>query len=288
MRSAIATVGFAVVCVATPTVAHAQQSAAAEVSDPWEHFNRGLYAVNDGIDHAVFEPVARGYRAVTPQPVRHGIANFLNNLRAPVIFANDLLQGSPRRAGVTAARFGINTTVGILGFFDPAAHVGFARHDSDFGQTLGVWGVGSGPYLFVPLFGPMNVRDGVGHLVDVGLDPLTWAKFHGDDTARVTRAVVGAVSARESVLDSVDDVRRTSIDPYASIRNSYGLLRISAIQNGRGGVQDLPDLQDIPDVPGTAAPTRPTGQQSLNDQSSQSPSLAEPPQAPTSQSGEKP
>jgi phospholipid-binding lipoprotein MlaA len=243
VRRALTALGIATACLATPSLAYAQDVAA----DPWEGFNRGLFAVNETIDKAVLEPVARGYRAVTPTFLREGVSNFLRNLRSPVIFANDVLQGEPSRAGVTAARFGVNTTIGIGGIFDPASPMGLERHDEDFGQTLGVWGVDAGPYLFLPLLGPSSVRDTVGSVVDLAFDPLNWAKFDEADDVRAGRVVLTGLAARESALDAVDEVRRTSLDPYASIRTSYDLLRQSAIQNGRPSVQDLPDFGTIPD-----------------------------------------
>ena len=134
--------------------------------DPWEDFNRAMFATHETVDRAVLEPVARGYRAVTPQPVRNSVRSFLRNLRSPVILANDLLQGEFGRAGRTVARFGLNSTVGFLGLFDPATGLGIERHEEDFGQTLAVWGVDSGPYLFIPLMGP-TMRDGGGRIVDI-------------------------------------------------------------------------------------------------------------------------
>lgn len=243
MRGVLKFVAFAA-CVAVPSLASAQEA----VSDPWERTNRNLFAIHEGVDQAVLEPVARGYRAVTPTPVRQGVRNVLRNLRGPVIFANDVLQGEFGRAGTTAARFGINTTIGIAGLFDPATTVGFERHDEDFGQTLAVWGVDAGPYIFVPLLGPTNVRDASGRFVDMAFDPLQWAE--GDDIplARGVRGAMTGVSAREQVLETVDDIRANSIDPYATIRTSYALLRASAIQNGRADVQDLPDFDDIPET----------------------------------------
>ena len=138
-------------CLAVPTVASAQDAApesvqpAADTGDPWEGFNRGLFGIHQSVDHAVLAPVARGYRAVTPSPLRTGVLNFLRNLKGPVIFANDVLQGEVNRAGTTAGRFAINTTIGVAGIFDPAPSMGLERHEEDFGQTLAVWGVPSGP-----------------------------------------------------------------------------------------------------------------------------------------------
>lgn len=216
--------------------------------DPWEGFNRAMFATHEAVDRAVLEPVGRGYRAVTPDPVRRSIRAFLRNLRTPVILANDLLQGEFERAGRTVVRFGLNTTVGFLGFFDPATGLGIEGHEEDFGQTLAVWGVDSGPYLFIPLLGPTTLRDGGGRIVDIALDPFSYAQFKNADTFRIARTAVGGVAARESVLDTIDGIRRDSMDPYATIRTSYILLRQSAVQNGRQNVQDLPDFEDTYDL----------------------------------------
>src|SRR5262245_13984825 len=142
--------------------------------DPWEPMNRRLFATHEALDQRLLAPTARGYRRVTPSPVRTGVSNFLRNLRGPQIFANDVLQGEFRRAGVTAARFGVNTALGFFGLFDPATGMGLERHTEDFGQTLAVWGAPEGPYIFVPVFGPTNVRDGVGAVVNLAFDPFNW------------------------------------------------------------------------------------------------------------------
>jgi phospholipid-binding lipoprotein MlaA len=244
MRGVLSALAFAA-CAAAPDLARAQD----EAGDPWEGFNRDLYAVHESVDRAVLEPIARGYRAVTPSPLRQGVLNFLRNLRGPVIFANDVLQGQFSRAGVTAARFGLNTTIGVAGVFDPASSMGLERHDEDFGQTLAVWGVDEGPYVFVPLLGPTTVRDGAGRIVDIVFDPLTWARGDDADAWRAGRTATAGVAAREQVLEAVDDVRRDSIDPYVTIRTTYGLLRRSAIQNGPAEVQDLPEFDEINEEP---------------------------------------
>jgi phospholipid-binding lipoprotein MlaA len=243
MRAAVSGLTLAIV-LATPSLAAAQEA----IGDPWEGLNRDLYAVHDSVDQAVLEPVARGYRAVTPRPVRQGVLNFLRNLRGPVIFANDVLQGEVSRAGTTAARFGVNTTIGIVGIFDPATSIGLERHDEDFGQTLAVWGVESGPYLFIPLMGPTTVRDASGRIVDIVFDPLTWVGGDDVDEYVAARTVTAGIAAREQVIEVVDDVRRDSVDPYVSIRTSYSLLRESAIANGDSNVQDLPDFDDFPEA----------------------------------------
>lgn len=264
MRGSITLITLAA-ALAAPALAYAQDAPALEAApaaqveptaqteptavpsegDPWQGFNRSMFSVHESVDQAVVEPVARGYRAVTPGPVRQGVRNFLRNLRAPVIFANDVLQAEGNRGLTTAARFAVNTTIGIVGVFDPATSMGLEYHDEDFGQTLAVWGVDEGPYLFVPLMGPSNVRDTTGRIIDGMIDPLSY--LDGDDatTFRATRGVLTGVSVREQLLESVDDVRRDSLDPYSTIRSSYELLRESAIQNGQADVQDLPEFDDI-------------------------------------------
>jgi phospholipid-binding lipoprotein MlaA len=251
-----------------------------------------MYGVNDGIDRAVLEPVARGYHAVTPGFVRTGVANFLDNLALPVTFVNDLLQGQVKRAGVTAARLGINSTLGLFGLLDPATDFGFARHNEDFGQTLAVWGVGTGPYLFLPLVGPTTIRDGAGRIVDLAFDPLNWARFHHDNDARVARLVVGGISDREQLLDAIDTLRRTSIDPYSSVLATYTLTRESEIRNGLPADEDSPSSEDTtePAPDGGAAPeTPPAGaNQTPGDQQSLSGAQATTPGATSTTPGDKP
>lgn len=237
-----------------PSLGMAQTS----TGDPLESVNRAVFAFNDSIDKVALEPLARGYRAVTPEPVRGGVSNVLANLRAPVILANDLLQAEPRRAGNTAGRFWINTTLGIVGVFDVAQRMGLERHEEDFGQTLGKWGVVTGPYLVLPLLGPSTLRDATGRIIDTGLDPLTYAQFDGDDATRATRTGMTVLSGRERALEAVDNVRANSIDPYVSVRSAYLLLRQSAVQNGQTNVQDLPEFEETPEQP-ESMPDEPEG-----------------------------
>lgn len=250
----------AVACFTSPALAQEAGAPVSEVTvnDPAEGFNRSMYGVNDTLDRALLEPTAKAYRAVTPGFFRTGVRNFLRNLRGPVIFANDVLQGEFARAGTTAGRFGVNTTIGLLGVIDIADDVGLERHDEDFGQTLAVWGVGAGPYLYLPLIGPTTVRDGAGMIVDVALSPLTWAEFDGDDEFMAARTVLGAVSTREELIETVQSLRETSIDPYVSVRSAYSLTRESAIRNGLQDVQDLPDFDPIPSDGPAASDALPT------------------------------
>lgn len=244
---------------ALPEAAPATEDAApaeehTDVRDPWEGFNRAMFGVHRAVDNAVLEPVARGYRAVTPRPVRTGVTNFLRNLRGPVILANDVLQGEFKRAGTTAGRFAINSTIGVVGLFDPASSMGLERHDEDFGQTLGVWGVPSGPYLFIPLLGPTTIRDGGGRIVDVAFDPITWSDFDGIDTFRVSRTVVGAISVREALLDDLDSIEAQGGDLYITYRSAFEVAREAAIRNGRDDVQEMPEFEDIEETPENPSP----------------------------------
>ncbi len=260
-------------CLAAPTTASAQEASAdvsaAASSDPWENFNRGLFSVHQAVDGAVLEPVARGYRVATPRLFRAGVLNFLRNLKGPVIFANDVLQGEVNRAGATAGRFAINTTLGVAGIFDPATSMGLDRHDEDFGQTLAVWGVPSGPYIFVPLMGPTTLRDGAGQIVDVAFDPLTYADFDDADAARAARGIISGIAQREALIDQIDSFEAQGGDLYVTYRSAYEVAREAAIQNGRADVQDLPDFDVIDEEPVTHTHNGGAGAEAIQQQPDQ-------------------
>jgi phospholipid-binding lipoprotein MlaA len=240
---------------ATPTPGSNETIGSTALRDPWENWNRKVFAFNNAVDRAFAEPFARAYQKYTPTPLRDGVRNWVNNLRSPVIFANDLLQGSPSRAGVTVARFGVNTTIGIVGLFDPAKKMGLGGHSEDFGQTLGRYGAKPGPYVMLPLLGPSTLRDSFGGLVDMGLDPLTYAKYDGDDAVRVARTIGGVATARTDALDAVSNLRATSPDAYVTLRSLYSQARESEIRNGQQNVEDLPDFGDPMDEPGGTTAT---------------------------------
>ena len=202
-------------------------------NDPLEPTNRFFYAVNDGLDTYVLRPVALAYRRVVPGAVRRPVHNVLTNLSSPVVFANDVLQTRPRRAGDTVMRFLINTTAGVGGLFDVATDWGYPAHNTDFGVTLALWGVGEGPFLFLPLIGPSNPRDAGGFAANVAMDPLTWASFGGSKALQYSRYGLGVVDARERLLDPVDDVKRSALDPYATFRSLYRQNRQSEIDKTR-------------------------------------------------------
>jgi len=221
------------------------------VNDPFEGFNRGMFAFNEAADKAVIGPTARAYEVLTPAIARQGIGNALGNLNEPVVFANDVLQGESERAGESFYRFFVNSTIGVLGLWDAAAHFGVEGHDEDFGQTLAVWGVDPGPFLVLPLLGPSNVRDTFGRGVDAGLDPLTYVEIGNDDdtdlAARAGMGVLGALNARITLDDALQALREQP-EPYVAMRRIYSQTREAAIRNGReeeDPYKDLPDFDDF-------------------------------------------
>jgi len=212
-------------------------------NDPIEPFNRAMYDVHQAIDTAVLRPVAVAYRAVVPPPVRTGVSNLLSNLRSPVILANDALQGETQRFGETLGRFLINSTIGIGGLIDVARDMGIPPHTEDFGQTFAVAGIGEGPFLFIPILGPSNPRDLVGFGLGIAADPLTWLTFGNADAMDIfnlARTGATVVSTRESLLDALDDVQRTSLDPYATLRSAYRQQRAREIANTPAAVPAAP------------------------------------------------
>ena len=212
-------------------------------NDPWEKTNRDIFDFDLRVDHAVARPVAEGYRAAVPEPVRDGIHNALTNLNAPVVLANDVLQGDGDKAVNTAGRIVINSTVGIGGLIDVASKLGIPGHDNDFGITLGQNGVAEGSYLVLPFAGPLPPRDLLGVVVDQAFDPLTYVRFHGKDTWMVVRFGIGILDSRTSQLDAIEAIERSSIDFYATSRNLYRQSRNAKINNGKaGGPDDLPNL----------------------------------------------
>jgi phospholipid-binding lipoprotein MlaA len=211
-------------------------------NDPFEKTNRSIFAFDQALDHAVARPVAVFYNHAVPQFARDSIHNFLGNLDAPVTLGNDVLQGSPDRAGQTLGRIVINSTIGIGGLLDVAAHMGIPRHDEDFGQTLGVWGVGEGPYLVLPLAGPSNPRDATGEVADIFMDPLFYVSFNNSSLWYGIRAGVGILDVRARNVENLDQIERTSVDLYATTRSLYRQHRNAEIRNGAADTENLPNL----------------------------------------------
>lgn len=215
-----------------------------DTNDPLEEVNRVMFGIHNGVDAIVLKPAAYVYRFIIPAPARQGVRNFLRNLNAPVIFANDVLQGEPGRAGTTLARFAINSTIGIGGLFDPATYMGYERHYEDFGQTLGVYGIGEGPYLFLPIFGPSPPRDLIGRGVDILMDPVTWVGGDDFEYFKYGATALRVLDLRERNIETINEIERTSIDYYAAVRSLYRQSRDGAIRNGEFDFDELPDLSD--------------------------------------------
>jgi len=223
--------GLVMAGCATPPPPGDKEAVAAfkEANDPYEPFNRAMLDFNLALDKALLRPVTSVYREAVPNPIQTGIHNFLQNLRGPVIFANDLMQGEIDRAGTTLLRLAVNSTIGILGVNDFATQAGIEKHNEDFGQTLATWDVEAGPYLVLPIFGPSNPRDGIGLLGDRLLDPLTWfAPFE----FQVGRAIGSAVDKRSQTFDQFNDLERNSLDFYSAVRSLYRQKRRDEIRNG--------------------------------------------------------
>jgi phospholipid-binding lipoprotein MlaA len=216
--------------------------------DPWEGFNRKIFGLNDAVDDAFFKPGAKAYRATTPKAGRRGLRRFLANLGSPSTFINDILQGEFGRAGKTLSRFAINSTIGAGGFADPAGQMGIEGHKEDFGQTLAVWGVDSGPYLVLPLFGPSSPRDAFGAVVGLGLQPLTYIRTPPANYARLSLAGANLLSARENALDPLAEIEANSLDYYASLRSFYTQARAREIRNGVDDLDALPDFDEFDEI----------------------------------------
>jgi phospholipid-binding lipoprotein MlaA len=192
--------------------------------------NRAIYGFNEAVDKAVMKPVAEGYREVMPGVVRKGVRNFYSNLDDVVVFFNDLLQLKLERAASDFGRIVWNSTVGILGFIDVATPMDMPKHNEDFGQTLGHYGVGTGPYLVLPFLGPSNFRDTVGVIVDYDVHPVS---NMGDVSARNTTLLIGMIDKRESLLDADKAVEEAAIDKYQFVRDDYLQRRHSLVHDGK-------------------------------------------------------
>jgi phospholipid-binding lipoprotein MlaA len=200
--------------------------------DPLEGINRGVYKFNDVTDKVILKPVASGYKAITPTPVRKGVNNFFNNLGSITTVLNDLLQLKFSHAFKDTGRFVINSTFGIAGLIDVASMDNVPQHKEDFGQTLGFWGAGNGPYLVLPILGPSSVRDTTGLVVDTfSSDPIQYLHYHDVAASNWTRAAQ-LVDKRTELLDAKDLVDDASLDPYAFARDAYLQRRDSLIADG--------------------------------------------------------
>ncbi len=208
--------------------------------DPLERLNRGTFAFNQSLDEAVVRPVLRGYRKVTPRVVRTGISNFFANAEYPIVIVNNLLQGKFGPAAYDTGRFLLNTTLGVGGLFDPATGAGLERNNEDFGQTLGRWGVPSGPYLMVPFLGPYTLRDGLGGLADDFAEPRHYLE---DDSTRGWLWAGGQLNRRAGLTEAEAILDRSG-DPYAFVRSAYLQRRQYLVTDGASS--DEPPVDEDP------------------------------------------
>ena len=203
--------------------------------DPFETYNRAMHRFNTELDDAILKPVARGYRAITPEPVDRGITNFFGNLDDVGSAINNLLQFKFRRALTDTGRVLANTTVGVLGFFDLASNMNLPKYGEDFGQTLGSWGITPGPYIVLPLLGPSSGRDVIGTVVDWYTDPLTY--LENDDVRWALRGV-SVVDRRADLLDASRVMEQAALDPYAFLRDAYLQKRRSDVYDGNPPLEE--------------------------------------------------
>lgn len=197
--------------------------------DPIEGFNRAMYAFNEGLDTVLIKPVAQGYDAVLPTPVRTGVTNFFGNIADLFIGVNNLLQGKPDQAISDLGRVLVNSTVGILGLFDVATEAGLEKHEEDFGQTFGRWGVGDGAYVVIPVFGPRTVRDTAGLVLDVAVDPVG----NVDHVAtRNSLAALRLIDTRADLLPADKVIEEAALDKYSYVRDGYLQRRRNLVHDG--------------------------------------------------------
>lgn len=219
-------------------------SAVPAIHDPFEPVNRGVFWVNEGLDRVVIRPAAEIYRAVLPDPLRQGVRNVLQNLRAPLDFANQVLQGDWDGAGTVLGRFALNTTVGLGGLFDVAAQQGLTYEYESFDQTLAVWGVPQGPYLVLPVIGSSTLRDGPALFAETWADPVRlFAANNEAQWFNWSRYGATVVDTRAGYIEVIDDLRTNAFDYYAAMRSLYLQRRDGWIRDG------VPEPDAFPEIP---------------------------------------
>jgi phospholipid-binding lipoprotein MlaA len=232
--------------------------------DPYEGMNRRFFASAMHLNERYFGPLARTYHGFTPGLIGVAIHNMITNLGEPVVVINDLLQARFRAAGRDAVRIATNTSLGIGGIVDLAGKEGMPHHDNDFGVTLGVWGVKSGPYLFLPLLGPSTVRDSIGSGVDVLLNPFTYLRFPGRLTLQYSTAVVGTLDRRLNTQGEFETLTADAADPYATVRSVYLQSREAQVR-GEDAAPVLPPLDEAAPTSATAPGSSAQGPATLSD-----------------------
>jgi phospholipid-binding lipoprotein MlaA len=231
-------------CASTPPARETHRA------DPWEKLNRSTHSFNNAVDRAVLKPVATAYRDHVPQPVRKGVSNVLDNLEQPSIIVNQFLQGKLFEGLQDTGRFLLNSTFGVAGIFDLATRAGVDKHDEDFGQTLGKWGVASGPYLEIPFLGPSTVRDFPARIVDAfNLNTFdNEIPLLEEDWFEYSRIGLNAIDTRAELL-SLDRMREQAFDEYVFIRDAWLQRREYNVRDG-----DVPEEEPLEEFPDEEMP----------------------------------
>jgi len=232
------------------------------VNDPFEGFNRKVFAFNQMLDRRFIRPVAVFVHHATPRVIRSAMSNFLSNLGEPLVAVNDGLQGRPVTAVKTVARFAVNTTVGVAGVFDVAGKGDLPHHDNGFGLTLARWGVGPGPYLYLPVVGPNTLRDGFGSIADIAANPLTYTRDVVPTGASIGMGAATGLNTRAVADRDLKALQAMSTDEYAALRSFYLQNRQAQVTGGKIDLNALPDFDDpdagpatTPAAPGSVAPS---------------------------------
>jgi phospholipid-binding lipoprotein MlaA len=236
----------AAVCLAVLVAGCASVSGPPPKADPLESFNRAAFEFNESLDNAVLKPVAQGYVKVAPEFVRSGIGNVFENVSDVATAVNNLLQGKVANAASDTGRVLVNTTLGIFGLWDVASPLGLEKHNEDFGQTLGKWGVGSGPYLVLPLLGPSTVRDGLGRIAD---SPLGYWPYVDPVGTRNSLYVTDAINTRARLLGAGETLDTAALDKYTFLRDAYLQRRLNQVFDGKVPQEKLDDLEESLEPP---------------------------------------
>jgi len=218
---------------ATPPSEPAERAAFEQNNDPLEPLNRQTLDLNLFLDRILLKPATKVYIAIVPEEGRDALKRALDNMKEPVVVINNVLQGEPRRAAISAGRFTVNSTLGVGGFFEVAAKMGLEKQTGDFGQTLFVWGLPEGPYLVAPILGPSSPRDLVGMGIDAYSDPFSFlATVKAIDQIQIARFVLDGIDQRARVIDILDDLQKNSLDFYAQLRSLTQQRRAAELRHG--------------------------------------------------------
>jgi len=230
---------------ATPPSDPAARVAFEQNNDPLEPLNREILDLNLLLDRILLKPVTQVYIAIVPEEGRDALRRGLDNMKEPVVVINNVLQGEVRRAGTTAGRFAVNSTLGLAGLMDVAGKMGLDKETGDFGQTLFVWGLPEGPYLILPILGPSNPRDLLGMAADNYTDPFSYvASAKAVDQMQITRFIVGGIDERARVIDILDDLQKNSLDFYAQLRSLAQQRRAAELRRGTAAEPGATFYQD--------------------------------------------